>query len=68
MSEVNQIYTLLAALFFLIVGFLFTLRWILGKDIWNEVVGKFIYDFLKWLFLLPFKILGGLIRIFTGRR
>ena len=44
------------------VGIFVVLRILLGKDLFNEVMGRFIYDGLKAIFLLPFRIIGKFIR------
>jgi len=43
-------------------------RLIFGKGIYHAVAGEFIYDVLKSVILLPFRILHGIGRIFSRRR
>ncbi len=38
-------------------------RFLLGKRIYEHVTEHFAYDFLRWLFCLPFKIIGALFKL-----
>lgn len=53
-------------LFLIIIpgGTLIILRILLGKDIFNNVLGSFIYDAIKAVFTFPFKIISKLIRTY----
>jgi hypothetical protein len=40
----------------LIVGLALILRLLLGRELFGHVVGNFVYDVLKWLVKLPFRL------------
>ena len=53
---------LIAGLSILMVGALIMVRILLGKEVVNEVMGRLVFKGLKAGFLLPFKIITGIIR------
>ncbi len=48
--------SLLFTIAILFAVLIIVLRLLLGKQIWHGVVADFVYDLLKWLVLLPFRI------------
>lgn len=46
------------------VGIFIALRILLGRDIFNDVMGRFIYDALRFVITLPFRIISLLIQRF----
>lgn len=59
--------SLLFTIGILVVGLILVLRFLLGKDIWHSVAGDFVYDVLKWIFFLPFRIVRGLFALFRRK-
>jgi len=55
--------SILLAIGILVVGALLALRLLLGDKILHTILGNFIYDILKWLVLLPFRLLKWLIEL-----
>jgi hypothetical protein len=51
----------------LIPATLVLLRLVLPRDIWAGVVSGFIYDALKWLFMLPIKLIRSGFRLASRR-
>jgi hypothetical protein len=43
------------------------LRLVLPRDVWANVLGNFIYDLLKFVVLLPFRMIGWLIDLIIKR-
>lgn len=52
----------LVAIVFLAAGLFLILRILLGKDLFNNIAGNFIYDGLKAVITFPFRIISGMIR------
>lgn len=52
----------------LVVGLVLVFRFLLGKGLWHDLAGHFIYDVLKWIVSLPFRLLRGLINLILRQR
>ncbi|GFP27362.1 hypothetical protein HKBW3S33_00775 [Candidatus Hakubella thermalkaliphila] len=50
------------ALFVLLIGLYLCLRLVFGTRVAKDVLAKFVYDALKAIFTLPFKIIGFIFR------
>lgn len=46
----------------LIVGLALILRLLLGRELFQHVVGSFVYDVLKWFVKLPFRLFRAISR------
>ena len=46
----------------LIVGFVLILRFLLGRELFQHVLGHFVYDVLKWFVRLPFRLFRAISR------
>lgn len=67
-SGMSALQSMLFATIILVVGLVVVLRILLGKELWSTVVGNFIYDVIKWLFLLPFRMIKWILEHIRRRR
>jgi hypothetical protein len=58
---------ILLPIVFLLIILSFCLRFLLGERIYEHVAAKFVYDIIKGLILLPFRICAGLFRLMRFR-
>ncbi len=62
-TDVDPLVWSVLSLAAMVAGLLLVLRILLGKELWHKVVVEFIYGVLKWLFLLPFRLLYWMLRL-----
>jgi hypothetical protein len=55
---------LLFSIVLIVGGFFVLLRIVLDRDLFNEVMGRFVYSGLKAIFIFPFKIVSKLLRTY----
>ena len=63
--ETERILNMFLALGFLIGGLLLALRMVLGKEIFTSFVSRWLFETTWAMVTLPFKIVKGIITIFT---
>ncbi|MFQ5752502.1 MAG: hypothetical protein ACE5HI_10940 [bacterium] len=68
LSQASPLQQILIITITVVVAILVGLRFTLGKHIFQGVVADFIYDVLKFVFLLPLRIIRGIAGIFSRRR